>query len=276
MAVTKDNYPELAVKAAESVLLELVHILGEYLDSIVVIGGMVPRYLITEPEEPHVGTTDVDLALDHRRFDEPGYQTLHDDTDSARLSSRSGISHLFIDATVVRDGNSVSVQVDLLSGEYGGTGKDHRTQAVQDVRPRKARGADLAFNEPVRVTITGELPDGAKDTVTIPVAGIVPFIVMKAMAMRDRLKQKDPYDVYYCLRYFPGGIEKIVGHVKLLKGNKLVQEALEILKEKFDSPEHVSPSHIAEFLELSDPDEADLIKRDAYERVLYLTENSKQ
>ena len=42
----------------------------------------------------------------------------------------------------------------------------------------------------------------------------------------------------------------------------------------FDSPEHVGPSHIAEFLELSDTDEVDRIKRDAYERVLYLAENS--
>jgi len=275
MGVTKDDYPKLAVKAAESVLLELVHILGEYLDSIVVIGGMVPRYLITEPEEPHVGTTDVDLALDHRRFDEPGYQTLH--TLLTNHHYRVDHSQPFIyRREIVKDGNTVSVQVDLLSGEYGGTGRDRRTQAIQDVRPRKARGADLAFEEPVHVKITGELPSGAKDTVTIPVAGIVPFIVMKAMAMRGRLKRKDPYDIYYCLRYFPEGMDKIVGHVKLLRENALVKEALEILREKFDSPEHVGPSHIAEFLELSDPDEADRTKRDAYERVLYLTEKSKK
>ena len=275
MAVTKDDYPKLAVKAAESVLLELVHILGEYLDSIVVIGGMVPKYLITETEEPHVGTTDVDLALDHRRFDEPGYQTLHQLLTNHRYQADRDQPFIYR-RPIVMDGKHVIVQVDLLSGEYGGTGRDHRTQTVQDVRPRKARGADMAFDEPVRVKITGELPDGARDTVTIPVAGIVPFIVMKAMAMRDRLKRKDPYDVYYCLRYFPGGIEKIVEHVKLLKGNRLVQEALKILKEQFNSPEHVGPSHIAEFLELSDPDEVARTRRDAYERVLYLIENSKK
>lgn len=271
--MTKVDYPKLAVKAAESVLLELIHILGEYRDSIVVIGGMVPRYLIKETEEPHVGTTDVDLALDHRQFDEPGYQTLrnlltdHDyqvDRDQPFIYRR----------TVVIDNKDIIVQVDLLSGEYGGTGKKRRTQTVQDVHTRKARGADLAFNDPVHVTITGELPDGTKDTVTIPIAGIVPFIVMKAMAMRDRFKRKDPYDVYYCLQYFPGGIEKIVEHIKLLKGNRLVQEALGILKDTFASPDHVGPRHIAEFLALSDQDEADRIKRDAYERVLYLVENS--
>ena len=275
MAVTKDDYPKLAVKAAESVLLELVHILGEYLDSIVVIGGMVPRYLITETEEPHVGTTDVDLALDHRRFDEPGYQTLHQLLTHHHYEVDRKQPFIYR-REIMMDGKNVIVQVDLLSGEYGGTGRERRTQTIQDVRPRKARGADLAFDEPVHVKITGELPGGAKDTVTIPVAGIVPFIVMKAMAMRDRFKRKDPYDVYYCLRYFPGGVEKIVEHMKLLKGNKLVQEALGILKEKFDSPKHVGPSHIAEFLELSDPDEVARIKRDAYERVLYLVENSKK
>lgn len=275
MAVTKIDYPQLAVKAAESVLLELIHILGEYLDSIVVIGGMVPKYLIGETEEPHVGTTDVDLALDHRRFDEPGYQTLHELLTDHHYQVDDKQPFIYR-RVIVMDGNNVVVQVDLLSGEYGGTGKDRRTQTIQDLRPRKARGADLAFHKPVHVKITGKLPCGAKDTVTIPIAGIVPFIVMKAMAMRDRLKRKDPYDVYYCLRYFPGGPEKIVEHVKLLKGNKLVQEALEILKEKFDSPEHVGPLHIAEFLELSDQDEVDRIKRDAYERVLYLVENSKK
>lgn len=72
MAVTKVDYPELAVRAAESVLLELVRILGEYRDHIVVIGGMVPKYLVPSTEERHIGSIDVDLALNHHGFDEPG------------------------------------------------------------------------------------------------------------------------------------------------------------------------------------------------------------
>ena len=130
----------------------------------------------------------------------------------------------------------------------------------------------MAFDDPVHVDITGELPGGAKDTATIRVASIVPFFVMKAMAMRDRLKQKDPYDIYYCLKYFPGGIEEIAESFELLMGNKLVGEALGILAKKFNSPEHVGPIHITEFLQINDTDEADLTKRDAYERVKYLVE----
>ena len=272
MAVTKVDYPELAVRAAESVLLELVRILGEYLDHIVVIGGMIPKYLVPSAEERHIGSIDVDLALDHRGFDEPGYQTLHKLLDKHDYNKDANHPYIYRRIVIIDD-NEITVQVDLLSGEYGGTGRSRRTQKIQDIRPRKARGADMAFDNPVHVKITGELPGGAKDTVTIRVASIVPFIVMKAMAMRDRLKQKDPYDIYYCLKYFPGGIEEIAEAFSLLRRNKLVGETLGILAEKFDSPDHVGPVHVTEFLQITDMYEAELIQRDSYERVQYLIES---
>ncbi len=86
-----------------------------------------------------------------------------------------------------------NVEIDLMAGEYGGAGKGHRTQKVQDVRARKARGCDLAFDSSITVTLVGELPDGGKDKVSFKVARIVPFLVMKGMAMYERMKG--------CLRY---------------------------------------------------------------------------
>ena len=274
MAITKIDYPELAVRAAESVLLELVRILGEYLDHVVVIGGIVPKYLVTGAEEKHIGSIDVDLALDHRGFNEPGYHTFQKllETNDYLLDAEQPFIYRRV---VTLDENKIIVQVDLLSGEYGGTGRSRRTQKVQGLRPRKARGADLAFDDPAHVEISGELPGGAKDTVTIRIASIVPFIVMKAMAMRDRLKQKDPYDIYYCLKYFPGGIKEIARSFSLLRKNKLVEEALGILAEKFNSPEHVGAVHVTEFLQITDTHEAAFIQRDAYERVLYLVEHCR-
>ena len=272
MAVTKVDYRDLPVRAAESVLLELVRILGGYLDHVVVIGGMVPKYLVSNAQEKHIGSIDVDLALDHRGFDEPGYQTLLEllETHNYQLDAKQPF---IFRRNIVIDDNEITVQVDLLSGEYGGTGRSRRTQKIQDIRPRKARGADMAFDAPVYVKIAGELPGGAKDTAIIRVASIVPFIVMKAMAMRDRLKQKDPYDIYYCLKYFPGGIEEVAEAFTLLRRNKLVEEALGILAEKFYSPVHVGPVHVTEFLQITDTYEAELIQRDSYERVQYLIEN---
>ncbi|MFQ5752723.1 MAG: hypothetical protein ACE5HI_12065 [bacterium] len=272
MVTTKMDYPELAVKAAETVMLELMRILGEYRDNIVIIGGMVPRYLIPEADEPHIGTTDVDLALDHRHLSEEGYRTIHElltghdyvqDTDQPFIYRRQ----------ISIDDNKITVQVDLLSGEYGGTGKSRRTQKVQDVRPRKARGADLVFDHPENIEITGILPGGGKDKAIVKISGIIPFIIMKAMAMRDRLKEKDPYDIYYCLQYYPGGPQKIAELLAPVINNKLVQEALAILAEKFESPKHVGPVHIAEFMEIDDSDDKERVQRDAYERVRSILDN---
>jgi len=63
--VTQKDYTAEAVNAARSVLIELVHLLGEYWENIVLIGGWVPEILLSRNENPHVGSIDVDLALNH-------------------------------------------------------------------------------------------------------------------------------------------------------------------------------------------------------------------
>ena len=76
MVGTKKDYPEYAVEAARSVLLELAHLFGSYGDDIVVVGGWVPELLLSSEKAPHIGSTDVDLALDHRALQEPRYRSL--------------------------------------------------------------------------------------------------------------------------------------------------------------------------------------------------------
>ena len=65
--VMKPDYTADAVAAAKSVMLELFHLLGEYRDDIILIGGWVPALLVSGGEDPHVGSLDVDIALDHRK-----------------------------------------------------------------------------------------------------------------------------------------------------------------------------------------------------------------
>lgn len=52
----------------------MLTILGLYLDGIVVIGGWVPE--LTFPGRGHVGSFDVDLALDARRIQADGYNSI--------------------------------------------------------------------------------------------------------------------------------------------------------------------------------------------------------
>lgn len=114
------------------------------------------------------------------------------------------------------------------------------------------------------------MPGGAEDKVSVRVASIVPFLVMKAQALNDRLKEKDSWDIYYCLMNYPGGIEAIAAEFRKFASNKLVKEGLAILRDKFGSIKGVGPAHIAAFENITAPQEQERVRRDAYERVALL------
>ncbi|MBI4768541.1 MAG: hypothetical protein HY787_28790 [Deltaproteobacteria bacterium] len=63
--VAQRDYSEELVKAARSVLLELVHLLGEYWNHIVLIGGWVPELLVGSKESPHC-KVDSNKAFTHQ------------------------------------------------------------------------------------------------------------------------------------------------------------------------------------------------------------------
>jgi tRNA nucleotidyltransferase/poly(A) polymerase len=74
--VKRIDYTLELIEAARSVLLEIMRVLGEYQDDIVIVGGWVPELLLSQADEEHIGSIDVDLALNHRRLDEAGYKTI--------------------------------------------------------------------------------------------------------------------------------------------------------------------------------------------------------
>jgi hypothetical protein len=265
MVTSRTDYTAEAVEAARSVLLELTHLLGEYQDSMVVVGGWVPQLLLSKAPRKHIGSLDVDIALDHRSLTQVGYKTI-----MQLLLGRGyyqGEQPFIFFRTVQVGERTFEVEVDFLAGEYAGSKRGHRTQKVQDIHPRKARGCDLAVSLATETTLSGTLPGGGADTVTLRVASIVPFLVMKAMALAGRLMEKDAWDIYYCIRNYPGGVDQLVDEFQPHLENGLVQEALVKIREKFASPEHVGPKQVADFEDIIDPDERELVQRDAFERV---------
>jgi hypothetical protein len=180
-----------------------------------------------------------------------------------------GQPYVFFRTVTVAD-RPIEVEVDFLAGEYEGTGKAHRTQPVQDVRARKARGCELAFELSKEIVVTGALPGGGQDSVRVRVASIVPFLVMKANALVDRMKEKDAWDIYYCLRNFPGGVRAVAEEFQPHRVNGLVREAIAKLGEKFASPDHAGPKFVADFEEATDVEERARLQRDAFEQVNYL------
>lgn len=126
---------------------------------------------------------------------------------------------------------------------------------------------DLAFQYNFTHLIKKEMPGGSVNEVKIQIADIIPFLVMKGIALWERLKEKDAYDIYFTILHYNGGINKLVEIFKPVKSNKLIKEGLGKIKAKFDDINAIGPAWVIKFLEIQDEEETERIKRDAYERV---------
>jgi len=88
---------------------------------------------------------------------------------------------------------------------------------------------------------------------------------MKAFALRDRLKRKDAYDIYMVCKFYPGSPSSIIGAIQPYSKNKLVQEALNILRDRFANINNAEIKGIIDFLEEKNPQIRDIRSRDVYE-----------
>ena len=68
---------------------------------------------------------------------------------------------------------------------------------------------------------------------------------MKGMALDDRLKEKDAWDIYYCLLAYPGGIDALVEEFQPHLSHGLVREGLtKIAKHSFLFPKRSGRSSL--------------------------------
>src|SRR5438876_496333 len=72
----RDDYSPRQIEAAHRVLVDIGQVLASFSDCVVVVGGWVPDLLLTDAEEPHIGSIDVDLALDAAKLSEGRYAEL--------------------------------------------------------------------------------------------------------------------------------------------------------------------------------------------------------
>lgn len=63
-------------------------------------------------------------------------------------------------------------------------------------------------------------------------------------------------------------VEEFRPHV----GHGLVKEGLEKIAKQFASEKHVGPKFVADFEEVTDTEEREILERDAYEQVTFLLE----
>jgi len=72
---------------------------------------------------------------------------------------------------------------------------------------------------------------------------------MKGFAVQFREKQKDAYDIYYCVRNYPGGIASLAAACLPLLAHASAVEAYRYIAGKFDGFDGYGPSRVRLFAE---------------------------
>ena len=261
----RDDYSERQTEAARRVLVDLGQVLASFADCMVVVGGWVPDLLLPEADEPHIGSIDVDLALDAAKLGDGRYaELLKLLFDTKRY--RQGKKTFQLIATVdLKDGNEpVQVEVEFLAPKEVKLASNH-PKLVENFRVLQITGRNVAFEAPVEHTLTGRNVRGADNTVRLHVASLADFLVMKALAIGGRDKPKDFYDFCYCLQHSPEGPGKLAEIWRQRTPPKLLAQSLKILREKFTAVDAFGPQQVVEFHNSPTPDEQAMQARRAYE-----------
>jgi len=204
---TQNEYDSRQTEAARRVLVDVGQVLAAFEDCLVLVGGWVPDLLLPNAEEPHVGSIDVDLALDAERLMEGRYAELLGQllrTGRYRLGAKS--FQLLADVDLADGGAPVRVEVEFLASKEVKLEKN-KPKLLEGFRVLQADACGAAFRAPVRIEIAGRTLRGARNKVRLRVGSLVDFLVMKAHALGGRDKPKNSYDLCYCLDHFPGRTE---------------------------------------------------------------------
>ena len=263
----EDEYSPRQIQAAHRVLVDLGQVLASFKNCLVVVGGWVPDLLLPDSPEPHIGSIDVDLALNAEKLSEGRYAKLIETLlNSGRYFQSDEAFKLYIEIDLKDGEKSVRVDVDFLKSSDVKL-KKNKPNLVPGFRPLDAKGCAAAFNHPELAVLAGQMAKGAKNKVQLWVASIPDFLVMKAFAVAGRDKPKDAYDICFCLDNFHGGRTALAEAWNLTPRKKYISDAIAILKEKFSTVDDYGPSQVVEFHNSTDPDERAQQQRRAFELV---------
>jgi len=248
--LTAQDYEDRGVRAMHAVLIELGQILGPYRGAVVVVGGAVPYLLLRGADPPNIGTLDVDLDLDPERLSEGAYAELVETLERAGYTRNvAGLKPFQLQRAVdLQDGGDpVLVLVDLLMPRDAQT-RRNRPALVAGLRVQGADAGEIALKNNVRLSVKGKMPDGRPNRVELLVASIPAFLVMKGFALDGRDKPKDAYDIYYCVRNFPGGPVALAEACRPLLEEPVVRDGYSRIAAKFSAQDAFGPHTVSLFL----------------------------
>jgi hypothetical protein len=174
----------------------------------------------------------VDLVLNPERLTGVRYANLLDALKRKGYLPGEKLFQLFKEITVGR--KKVRVDVEFLAPK-GVKMKKDRPRRVPGFRVLEAEGCALAFDDPAIVIIEGKMPDERRNRVSIRVASVTDFLVMKGFALAGRDKLKDAYDIYFYVKNYPGGPMALAQVLRPNFGSKTCERDWNILLVKHES-----------------------------------------
>lgn len=247
------DYSKAQIQLVKETCLYIATVLGDYMEQVVIVGGLVPSILIdqknlSEGADSHVGTMDLDLGLALAIFDEKRYQAITDRLRAAKFSPEvNEQGNLTRQRWKIEDVGKVTI--DFLvppasDADQGGLIKDIENDFAAVITP----GLELAFKDKIKITLDGNTIFGEKAKRDVYFFGPGAFVVLKALAFRKRGENKDAYDLYYHIRNFGSGVGDIAAALKPLLNEKETKEAIKILKEDFTDNDSVGAVRVARFI----------------------------
>jgi hypothetical protein len=244
------DYDDRTTDAVKSVLVEIGQILGSFKGKFAVVGGAVPWLLLNNEEMPHVGSLDVDLGLDAEALGDGEYASLVEALKSKGYEQREELRRfqLMRQAPATDGGPPIDIIVDFLMPRDAEIIK-HKPPLVNNFAVQRADGTELALHFYELVAIEAAMPAGGKNKVEIAVCSIPALLAMKGHALNGRHKQKDSYDIYYCIRNYAEGLEALARDCRPILEHASGRKGYSYIAEKFRAPDDYGPSCVRHFVE---------------------------
>ena len=249
---TMTGYSPETTSLARNTVLSLATWLGDLMEDVVIVGGLVPSLLVGDPPdgvEPHAGTLDVDLALHLAVLDDERYTKISDRLRRAGAGPSLNADGKPTPQTWCVVVSTMSVEIDFLLGPATPASKAGGIHHLEiDFAAYVIPAVPLAFADRRRCTISGTTLTGEAAQRDVWVAGPGSFVVMKALALKMRGERKDAYDLCWILEAWERGPADVAAVFRSLPPHSLKDEALQILASDFATADHIGPRRAVEFI----------------------------
>lgn len=240
---TIGGYAAAVTEGCERVLVTLLRGLGPWKDSVFLVGGLAPRYIITArpPAIPrHAGTGDVDVVVDIAMLtDTKAYQSLEENLRAMgfqRAENEAGKKQSWRWRAQIEGGATMIIEFLADAPELSG-GRVTELPTEGNVTAINIPHASMVFDLHDKVEITAELLNGGgRATEVVRYADIVSFTCLKAFAFDHRAEPKDAHDLVYCIEHYEGGADGLQAAFKeALSGSHegVIRDALAKLRVRF-------------------------------------------